>query len=199
MASHDFQDAVHRVRAQLTVPATVERPILIILSGLPGTGKSTLAARLEQALPAVSISSDQVRQVLFPYPAYNFDENRRVHAVARALMRHFLRQGSSVIADATNLAEWHREILQDLATRIKAPTLLVQTTAPRTIIQARLRQRFSHRIRYDFSMADWGVYEQMALTVEPIRGTHLCVDTSKNPDRIVSRIVRAARRAQLGR
>jgi adenylylsulfate kinase len=40
--------------------------VLIVMAGLPGTGKSTLAARLAAELSGVVLSKDEVRAVLFP-------------------------------------------------------------------------------------------------------------------------------------
>lgn len=40
--------------------------MLIALTGLPGTGKSTLAARLAEAIGGVTLSKDVVRSALFP-------------------------------------------------------------------------------------------------------------------------------------
>jgi predicted kinase len=46
--------------------------MLIVMAGLPGTGKSTLAARLAQALGGVVISKDAVRAAMFPGPAQDY-------------------------------------------------------------------------------------------------------------------------------
>ncbi len=43
--------------------------MLILMAGLPSTGKSTLARRLGEALPAVVLDKDVVRAALFP-PAW---------------------------------------------------------------------------------------------------------------------------------
>ena len=40
--------------------------MLIVMAGLPGSGKSTIAVRLEQELGAVIFDKDRVRTVLFP-------------------------------------------------------------------------------------------------------------------------------------
>ena len=41
-------------------------PLLIAMAGLPGTGKSTLAAALAEALPAVVLDKDKLRAGLIP-------------------------------------------------------------------------------------------------------------------------------------
>src|SRR5947209_6928478 len=42
------------------------------MAGLPGTGKSTLAARLADALGGVVLSKDVVRAALFPAPVLDY-------------------------------------------------------------------------------------------------------------------------------
>src|SRR5690242_18237303 len=42
--------------------------MLIAMAGLPGTGKSAIAARLAAELDAVALSKDDVRGALFPPP-----------------------------------------------------------------------------------------------------------------------------------
>src|SRR5262245_43114768 len=50
--------------------------MLIAMAGLPGTGKSTIAARLEIALGAVVLSKDRVRAALFPPPALDYSRQQ---------------------------------------------------------------------------------------------------------------------------
>ncbi len=182
------------VRSQLYPPGPVQCPVLIILSGLPGTGKSTLAQNLAMALPAIVIQSDFVRKTLFPEPTFSDAENYRIHAVARALMRYFLKAGHFVIADSTNLIERHRQILLQLAKSAGVPALIVQTIAPAGIVKQRLRRRFTRRDVYDLSTADWQVHLLLAATVEPIGVPYLRVDTTRDPESTVRRVVRAVHR-----
>jgi predicted kinase len=46
--------------------------LLIVMAGLPGTGKSTLAARLAEVLGGVVLSKDAVRAALFPAPVLDY-------------------------------------------------------------------------------------------------------------------------------
>jgi predicted kinase len=40
--------------------------MLVVMAGLPGTGKSRLATGLAQALPGVILDKDRIRAALFP-------------------------------------------------------------------------------------------------------------------------------------
>jgi predicted kinase len=46
--------------------------VLIVMAGLPGTGKSTLAARLAERLGGAVLSKDAVRAALFPAPVLDY-------------------------------------------------------------------------------------------------------------------------------
>ena len=200
MPSADFSHAVRLIYSRLNSAAATDdevaraQPVFIILSGLPGTGKSTIARAVGRALPAIVVESDFVRKSLFPQPDYSAQESRFTHAVCRAVARQLLKKGYSVISDATNLKEWHRSLLVRIAEQSSATTLIVQLTAPQPVIRARLRHRFIRRLPDDHSDANWTVYELLLAEVQTIKRKHLRIDTSRALDTSVERIVAAARR-----
>ena len=77
---------------------------LVVLSGLPGSGKSTWAARQSFSV----LSSDAVRQLIADDPAVQ-TIHRRVFAVLRLLARERLALRRPVTCiDATSLTRWER-------------------------------------------------------------------------------------------
>src|SRR5437879_2772519 len=50
--------------------------MLVAMAGLPGTGKSTLAARLAREIGGIVISKDTVRAVLFPLPVLDYSREQ---------------------------------------------------------------------------------------------------------------------------
>ena len=75
----------------------------MLLSGLPGDGKSYLARRLAEACGAEIVESDAVRLRLTGEPRFTPAEHRRVFDVCHALVERLLGEGRVVIMDATNL------------------------------------------------------------------------------------------------
>lgn len=190
-----FQDAIRQVEERLpTASATTAYPVLVMLVGLPGTGKSYLARKLAQKEPFVILEADFVRKTLFPNPTYSGEESAFVHQVVHALLARFLRRGVRVIYDATNLIEWQREFVYHLADRAGARLIIVHTVAPPEVVQARLDKRQQNRSPGDLSDADWSIYRRMERRQEPIRRPHLVIDTTGDMEQAVHKILRMARR-----
>lgn len=190
----DLQQSADLIESQLTLPAhRTIKPVLIVMVGLPGTGKSTLAREIAQALPAAVVESDWVRKTLFPAPTHSGQESYFVHRVARAVIGRLLRRGISAISDATNLVEFHREFLYHMADQNGAGLLVVQVVAPEDVIQQRLEQRRVDRTPHDLSDATWQVYQRMLKTQEPIRRPYITVSTESDIPEAVAKILRAAR------
>jgi predicted kinase len=176
------------------LPEPSVAPVLIIVSGLPGSGKSYFSRRLAERMPLPIIESDAMRQILSAKPDYSQTESGRLFRACHALMDELLRKGISVIFDATNLIENHREQLYRIADRAGAKLILIRVEAPPQVVQQRLERRQAGADPDDKSDADWKVYQKMTATAERIRRNHFAVDTSKDIAPAIEKIVREARR-----
>lgn len=174
-------------------PAQVEPP-LVIVSGLPGSGKSFFCRKLAERLPFVILESDALRKVLFTCPTYSEDENKRLFPACHALIEELLRKGIPVIFDATNLLERHREQLYHAAHKVDARVVLVQVEAPVEVVRTRLLEREKKLDPQDNSQADWEVYQKMKHRKEKICRNHFVVDTSQDINEAIEKIARAIRR-----
>ena len=194
----DVSQAVAEVEALLLPPdiETTAYPVLIMMSGLPGSGKSYLSQQLAEQLSAVIIESDRVRKALFPQPSYSAQESAIVHRTCQEVMRRLLRKGTRVIFDATNLAEFQREVLYSLAEQGGARLLIVRTVAPEPVVRERLEQRKARE--ENASDADSRVYRRMSKSEQKIRRGHVCIDTSRDVDEAVRKVLRAVRRCTRG-
>lgn len=83
----------------------VRRPGVIVLAGLPGAGKSRLAAAIAQRLPDVRvIDKDEVRDVLFSPCDYSAAERDITFAVMLDAARYHLGRGRRVVFDGLTFA-----------------------------------------------------------------------------------------------
>ena len=53
------------------------RPVMVVVSGLPGSGKSHFSRRLAEQVGLFTLESDVLRTALFPSPSYTRSESRR--------------------------------------------------------------------------------------------------------------------------
>jgi len=176
------------------LPEPVAKPALIIVSGLPGTGKSYFSRKLSERLPSVVVESDVLRKQLFLTPTYSAEESHRLFAACHRLIEDFLGSGISVILDATNLVEHHREPLYRIAQRLQAKLILVQVEAPRELVRQRLQGRVEGVNPEDKSDAGWSIYQRMRTRVERISRNYFAVDTSRDITPVIEKIVREAKR-----
>ncbi|MDP2663087.1 MAG: ATP-binding protein [Dehalococcoidia bacterium] len=192
----DTEADVERLRSGLTdLPEPVCWPFLILVSGLPGAGKSYLSRQLVRRLPAVVLESDALRKTLIPRPVYTWEESRRLFEASHELIRSLLCGGLNVIFDATNLQEAHREEIYRVAESAGAKTVTVWVEAPPEIIWNRMIERQQRLDPHDRSDADWEVYRRLSGAAQLPRRNYLKVDTSLDLQPAVERIVRAARSA----
>ena len=176
------------------LPEPVANPVFVIVSGLPGTGKSHFSRKLAEQLPSVILESDTLRKRLYPSPTYSAQESHRLFNACHRLIEELLDSGITAILDATNLVEQHRERLYLISQRLKVKQIIVRVEAPREVVLQRLQGRSRGIDRGDNSDADSGVYQRMRARAERIRRNHFVVDTSRDITPVVDKIVRAARR-----
>ena len=176
------------------LPEPVANPVLIMVSGLPGTGKSYFSRRLAERLPSVILESDALRKWLFHTPSYSAQESHRLFNACHRLIEELLDNGVTTIVDATNLVERHRERLYLIAERLKIKLIIVHVEAPQELVRQRLENRSAGAEPEDNSQADWHVYRRMRSKAQSIRRNYFALDTSKDISPVIDKIVREARR-----
>lgn len=139
------------------------RPALVLVSGLPGTGKSTLAKSLADAAHFDELlRSDVIRKELAGKAAtsadsaelYSPDRTERTYDECWCRARKRLLSGGRVIVDATFQRESFRRRFLQLALDCGVRAVWLECLAPPDVVQRRLQARHG-----DPSDADWSVYQ----------------------------------------
>lgn len=164
--------------------------VLVVVSGLPGTGKSYFSKCMASRVPLAIIETDLMRKILFPLPTYNHHESARLFRSCHELIEDLLSNGIPVIFDATNLVEGNRERLYNIAYKTGAKLILVRVEAPLAVITKRLQERESGYSTGDNSTAGQAIYRKMVSSVEPIRRNHFAVDTSRDIGPVIDKVAR---------
>lgn len=126
---------------------------LVLVGGLPGTGKSSLAAGLAERFPAVVLRSDVVRKELAGLPAttsaaapvgegiYTAEAGDRTYATLLARARTGLAHGESVVLDASWADAGRRAEARALADELAADLVELCCVAPAEVTVERLCRR----------------------------------------------------------
>ncbi len=154
---------------------------LLMMVGLPGTGKSSVVNALQPMMPHVIIATDKIRVSVRKSPSYTPSEMMLVYEVCYRLIERRLCNGQRVVFDGSNLLAARRDHLHNLARKCGSPMAICYVQAAQEIIQQRLKARalrgHSHQ---DKSDADWAVYKWMVEAQEPLSEPHLIVDTTES-------------------
>jgi predicted kinase len=177
-----------------SLPEALANPGFIVVSGLPGTGKTFFCRKLAEKQPFCILESDAIRKALFPSPDYSAAESARLFAACHSLIEWLLKNGVPVIFDATNLSEHHREHLYRISDKTRARLVLVRVEAPPAVAYQRLQARRNEAVPEDKSDADWEIYRQMKPRAEKIRRNHFAVDTSRDITPVINKIIRTLNR-----
>jgi uncharacterized protein len=167
--------------------------VLLIVCGGSGTGKSTLAADLNEHLGLRIVSSDMVRKRLVgiepttaasaPYKQgiYTPDLTNRVYNALISEAKRILNSGNGVIVDATFGKRSYREMAIEAAKMAGVKLLFIECRAAEDVIIQRLRQREQDARRISDANAE--IYLSQIRDFEALNevpsASHRVVDTNQ--------------------
>lgn len=131
------------------------QPLVLLVGGLPGSGKTTTARALASAIGSAVTSADETRKRLAGlgegvHPAaeidsglYSSEMNQQVYAALLGATEQALTRGRSIILDATFRTRSDRETVRSLAIQRGARFLMVECYASDEVVVERLQRRVS--------------------------------------------------------
>ncbi len=180
--------------------ASFAKPQLIVVGGLIGTGKSTLARRLAEALDAVWLRTDEIRLREFaPFrkPRRGFREGLYAARVSEMVYRRLIqraeeavRSGRSVVCDGTFSKAIGRAQVRRIARRYGASFHFFECVVPRAVALRRVARRY--RAGTDLSEAQPQHYDRLKAGFEPVRGWPTSEWTRLSDNRAADATFRAA-------
>lgn len=188
------------------------RPILLLMAGLMGSGKSVLANRLSQELELFMITSDVVRKRLAGRPltahqAEGFGEGIYTEAFSdrtyQAMLDEaggILAHGGAVILDASFRRRRDRLRARAVADAAGAEFYAIEVTCP----EEEIRRRLDARAKESGGVSEgrWELFAEQRRLFDPLTelspAQHIVVDTSLPLEEVVRLVLgRIGRRADL--
>jgi predicted kinase len=140
--------------------------LILVVFGLPGSGKSYFAAELAKALRATYFNTDIIRKTMSPLPGYSDREKSRIYNKLIGDIGRLPAKEELVIADGTFYKSKFRKLVKrELGARFRIK--YIEVICPTEELRSRLQ------IKRPYSDADFEVYQQIKRAWEPMKGKHL--------------------------
>jgi predicted kinase len=159
--------------------------LIVLICGLPGTGKTFLSNKLSQYIDSTVLSTDKIRKELIQKPTYTPWERALIYDVLFLLAKYLHSSGINCILDGTFNMEKSRREIKDLLNLTNDQFYIIECICPEDLIVTRLLLR-----KDDYSDATVSIYLKMKKIYEPVRQKHISINTSKSVYKNIDRILR---------
>ncbi len=141
--------------------------MILIIFGLPGTGKSYLSERITEETEAVWLNTDKIRKEINKQGQYDEGTKELVYQNLLNKMVSFARKGKHVIVDATFQKKALRNKFFLTGKKLDHQVLFIEMKANDQTVKERLKSK------RHFSEADYEVYLQIKSSFEHMEKPHL--------------------------
>jgi predicted kinase len=163
----------------------INQPKLIVFSGPPCSGKSTLAEELHRRTGIIHLELDRLRERLLPESRQSEPDRDTTYRAMHLIAEYLLTASQSVILDATYARPLHRTALQQLASSSAAQLRIVQCTVSADVAIRRFKERIPGHGAVDLTEQRVG----MLVTEYPQRDDALKVSTESGMEFCLERIL----------
>lgn len=216
MSIEEKRDATRTARRYFDLAykyaAHLEKPALILIGGLMGTGKSALARAMAPCVGGEIVRSDVVRKEMlsidpaerhpdaFRQGIYSDDISRRTYDRALEIAVQKISAGKTAIVDASFKRKEERAEFFQAASRAGKDFFMIECTCPDNIVRERLERRTANKM--EASDGRWEIYEDQKKDFDAITefppALHFVCDTSKTIHESAHEAIKYIRRIQGG-
>ncbi|MCI0689650.1 MAG: ATP-binding protein [Sporichthyaceae bacterium] len=165
--------------------------MLILLSGVPATGKSAVADELSRVLPAPVFSVDPIESaILGAGLEQSYVTGLAAYGVAQNLVDTHLALGHTVIADAVNSAEEARAVWRDIADTRGVRLKVVQCVCSDERLHRDRLQARRRNLPPQFPEPTWSDIQRQRDKFVPWLDDHLVIDSVRPLADNVGRVLR---------
>lgn len=155
--------------------------MIIIVFGLPGSGKSFFAQRLADRLNAGYVNSDRLRKELFAERIYTDREKAAVYEKMLDEMKHHAVHNLNLVLDGTFHKKKVRKMFTDELPE-KEKIIFIEIQADEDVIRERVRKP------RPYSEADFEVHKLIRDQYEPLEEPHLILkSTNQNIEEMLNK------------
>ncbi|MBP1901153.1 putative kinase [Halorubrum trapanicum] len=170
-SGHDTADSLSPTASDRTAAVADDDPSsgrLVVVCGLPGVGKTTVAERIADHVDGRIRRTDVIRKELFPDPEYTDAETEAVYAELLSRARDDVDAGDAVVLDATFADDRFRAAARETAAEFD----LVEVACDEAVVERRIERRDG------ISDADFEIHLHFRELFDAVAGDHVVVDNS---------------------
>ena len=160
------------------------RPLLVLVMGVAGSGKTTLAQEILRHLSAVYLDNNQIADAFFPDTRNGTAYAKlrpRIYSALYTVTEENLRLGNWVLLDAPHVKEMQcpewRSFIKRMVVRTKAKMIVIRCFCSERVLSARIRARGEPRDNW--KLDHWQEFLKKEPIEVPIPFRHLNIDTAK--------------------
>jgi predicted kinase len=159
---------------------------VIVVSGLPGSGKSTIAEDIAHTLQLPIFSVDPIESSIIKSGIRrSFETGLAAYLVAETLAEEQLRLGLSVVIDAVNPVQAARDMWRNLSDKHKASLIIIECVLDRDLHKKRIESRV--RNIHGIPEVTWTDVENRRAEYLDWEEERLVVDTSNTRENSVAK------------
>jgi predicted kinase len=155
---------------------------LIVMSGLPGSGKSTIAQQIASRLQIPLFSVDPIESAIIKAGLKrSFETGLAAYLVAEVLATEQLKLGNSVVVDAVNAEDEGKQVWLECSARLQVPLVVIECVLENEDLH---RERLEKRIRklHGFSEVSWERVVARRKVYTPWKRDILRLEMSESPE-----------------